>query len=50
MQFPGPCLLLRPRLFVEADMPDKAGLEEDIAATAGLEQQAHLAKRMWTPD
>lgn len=41
---------LRHRLSVPADMPDKAGVEEDIAATVGLEQLAHSARPMWTLD
>ena len=50
MRFPGPCLRLRHRLSVPAGMPDKAGLEEDIAVTADLEQLAHSARQMWTLD
>jgi hypothetical protein len=31
-------------------MPDKVGLEADIAATVDLEQEAHSAKPMLMPD
>ena len=41
---------LRHRLSVPADMPDKAGLEEDIAVPVELEQKAHSAMPKWTPD
>lgn len=47
MRFPGPCSRLRHRLSVPVDMPDMVALEEDIAATVDLEQQAHLARPMW---
>jgi len=31
-------------------MPDKVALEEDMAVTVGLQQEAHSARPMWMQD